>query len=179
MKRRLHPVGLPTLLACAALLGFAPLLCSVGEASAVRAPKPLLAVVQLRCEGRENPLGVDVAAPRLSWRLQALHPTARGIRQNAYQILVATSAHALAKDQGELWNSGKVPSDETCAIVYAGQPLASSRRVFWKVRCRDAGHVWESGRAAAKAPGARYLRTESGCAVFETAAGRYTFTVAR
>jgi alpha-L-rhamnosidase len=137
MKRMFHPAGLPTLLSCVALLVIAPRLCSVSEAASARAAKPLLTVEQLRCEGWTNPLGVDTATPRLSWRLQATHPIARGVRQSAYQILVASSAKALGQDAGGLWDSGKVSSDETFAIAYAGKPLTSSQRVFWKVRVWD------------------------------------------
>ena len=81
----------------------------------------------------------------------------RGERQTAYQILVASSAERLANDQGDLWDSGQVESDETIHIPYAGQRLRSSQQVFWKVRVWDkdgqavgverAGHL-DDGRAA-------------------------------
>jgi hypothetical protein len=38
----------------------------------------LLQPVDLRCEHRQNPLGIDTAHPRLSWILQATNPEARG-----------------------------------------------------------------------------------------------------
>ena len=47
----------------------------------------------LTCEYLTNPLGIDVAAPRLSWVIPA---GARGQRQTAYRILVATSDAKLA-----------------------------------------------------------------------------------
>ncbi len=67
---------------------------------------------------------------------------ARAQLQTGYQILVASSADALKADQGDLWDSGKVASDDTIAIVYAGKPLASHQKCFWKVR------VWDSQDAA-------------------------------
>jgi alpha-L-rhamnosidase len=76
---------------------------------------------QLRCEYRENPLGVDVARPRLSWQLT------EG-KQTAYQVVV-----------DGLWDSGRIESDEM-QTRYAGQPLRSSQRVSWKVR------VWPGGK---------------------------------
>jgi alpha-L-rhamnosidase len=88
----------------------------------------------LRCEYAHNPLGVDVSQPRLFWKLES---AVRGQRQSAYQILVASSADVLAKDQGDLWDSGKVISDETVQISYKGLPLKSSQQVFWKVRVWD------------------------------------------
>ncbi len=78
--------------------------------------------VNLRCEYLENPLGVDASRPRLSWQL------AEG-KQTAYQIVV-----------DGLWDSGRVESDETVNIPYAGPPLASRQRVTWRVR------VWPGGR---------------------------------
>ena len=80
------------------------------------------------------PLGVDSANPRLFW---ALESNMRGQRQTAYQILVASSEKNLSRDTGDLWDSGKVDSDETIQISYAGLALKSSQQVFWKVRAWD------------------------------------------
>ncbi len=93
-------------------------------------------VADLRCDYAANPLGVDSANPRLFWKLES---NARGQRQTAYQILVASSKQNLAQDKGDLWDSGKVDSDETIQIQYAGKELKSSQQVFWKVRAWDAG----------------------------------------
>ncbi len=90
---------------------------------------------QLCCEFALNPAGVDVLQPRLFWKLDS---TVRGERQSAYQILVATSEKNLARDRGDLWDSGKISSDETARIRYDGRPLASAQLVFWKVRAWDA-----------------------------------------
>ena len=93
-----------------------------------------LRIEALRCEYLADPLGIDVTKPRLSWTLAS---DQRGVKQSAYQILVASSAAALAADQGDLWDSGRVSSDETAHVVYAGAPLASRQRAFWKVRVWD------------------------------------------
>jgi alpha-L-rhamnosidase len=94
-----------------------------------------LVPVALRCEYAVDPLGVDIAQPRLYWIVES---DQRGQRQTAYQILVASSAEQLAQDKGDLWDSGKVVSDETIHVPYAGKSLASSQQVFWKVRSWDA-----------------------------------------
>jgi alpha-L-rhamnosidase len=94
-----------------------------------------LAPAALRCEYAVDPLGVDVAQPRLSWIVES---DERGQRQTAYRILVASSPDLLAQGKGDLWDSGKVDSDETAHIPYAGQTLASSQQVFWKVGVWDA-----------------------------------------
>lgn len=92
-------------------------------------------IMDLRCEYLSNPLGVDTAQPRLSWKLESRW---RGQRQTAYQILVAGSEKMLKDDRADLWDSGKVASDQSIHVVYAGQPLASRTRCYWKVRVWDA-----------------------------------------
>ncbi len=92
---------------------------------------------QLRCEYRQNPVGVDVALPRLSWTLEAAQIGARGLKQSAYHLLVASAPEQLAREQGDLWDSGKVTSDQQLHIQYAGKPLTSRLRCYWKVRVWD------------------------------------------
>ncbi len=93
-------------------------------------------IVNLRCEYRNNPLGIDVARPRLSWEIEERNqrPEARNQKQSAYHLLVASSEELLAKDQGDLWNSGKVGTDQTLNIEYAGKTLVSRQKCYWKVR---------------------------------------------
>ncbi|HEY4416555.1 MAG TPA: glycoside hydrolase family 78 protein [Verrucomicrobiae bacterium] len=98
------------------------------SAGAIEVQKP-------RCEYLDNPLGIDAAQPRLNWVLAS---DQRGDKQTAYQILVASSAELLATDKGDLWDSGKVASDESTQIIYQGQPLDSRQDCFWKVRVWDA-----------------------------------------
>ncbi|HEY5345424.1 MAG TPA: family 78 glycoside hydrolase catalytic domain, partial [Verrucomicrobiae bacterium] len=94
-----------------------------------------VAVGELRCEHLQNPQGIDVAQPRLSWLLQSGE---RNVKQSAYEILVASSEKKLAHNNGDLWDSGKVASDESILIAYAGKTLASREECFWKVRVWDA-----------------------------------------
>src|SRR4051794_22637445 len=98
----------------------------------------ILTPTNLRCEYRVDPLGIDVAQPRLSWVLQSDSPQQRGQKQSAYQIFVASSRDKLNSDQGDLWDSGKVASDDTIQIVYAGKALASNGSAFWKVQTWNA-----------------------------------------
>ncbi len=93
----------------------------------------MITVGTLRTEYAEFPLGIDVL-PRLSWTLTSPE---RGVRQRAYQVLVASSAVELAQDRGEVWDTGKVSSDRSVHIVYEGQPLTSATRYHWKVRVWD------------------------------------------
>jgi alpha-L-rhamnosidase len=91
-------------------------------------------VADLRCEYLTDPLGIDAASPRLSWTLRSGQ---RGQRQTAYQVLVASSPERLGQQQGDLWDSGRVASDATAQVVYAGKPLGSRQACYWKVRAWD------------------------------------------
>lgn len=78
-----------------------------------------------------NPLGLDTSAPRFSWQITS---DKKDVVQTAYEILVASSAENLNADNGDLWSSGKVESNEQLWITYAGKPLKSNQRAYWKVR---------------------------------------------
>ena len=104
-----------------------------------------LAVTNLRCEYLANPQGIDVARPRLGWMMGAIDQKSevRGQRQTAYQVLVASTPELLAKDQGDLWDGGKVASNQSVQVEYAGRPLESRAICYWKVR------VWTGNAATA------------------------------
>ena len=110
---------------------------------------PAADLTNLRCEYLANPLGIDVEKPRLSWVIEVggRRTDDRGQKQTAYQVLVASTLERLAKDQGDLWDSGKVASDQSIQVEYAGQRLLSQTRCHWKVR------VWDKdGRPSAWSP---------------------------
>ena len=50
-----------------------------------------------------------------------------------------------------LWDSGKVASDQSIQVRYAGKPLVSEQECFWKVRVWD-----EQGKASAWSEPARW-----------------------
>lgn len=104
-------------------------------------------VTNLRCEHRINPLGIDATSPRLSWQLES---NERNVKQIAYRLLVASTSELLAQGQGDLWDSGKVASDETVLIEYQGKPLASRAVCHWQVQvwC-EAGKTYEITSAPA------------------------------
>jgi alpha-L-rhamnosidase len=109
-------------------------LVAVGLAPLAAGADGKLNVVQLRTEYLVNPLAIEDSAPRLSWRVES---EARGQKQTAYRILVASSAQKLAAEEGDLWDSGKIADDETVNLVYRGRPLASRTACFWKVQAWD------------------------------------------
>jgi len=109
---------------------------------AVESVKGAVVVSNLLCGFISDPLGVDEPAPQLSWQMHANGPALRGQTQRAYQILVATSTDALNNDRGDLWDSGRVGSDSSLNVPYAGAALASEQQLFWKVRVWDQdGHL--------------------------------------
>lgn len=111
---------------------------TVDNQSRSESGKSALIPVFLRTESHESPLGIDVRTPMLSWMIEEGNPSEkRGIRQNAYQILVAGSEELLAADNGNLWDSGWVTSDQSIHIVYGGKPLQARKQAHWKVRIKD------------------------------------------
>jgi alpha-L-rhamnosidase len=88
----------------------------------------------LRCEYRIDPWGIDEKAPRLSWQVKS---DEHGQRQTAYQVIVGDSVSSLLNNKDLLWDSGKVESDDTTAIVYHGRELTSGQVCVWKVRVWD------------------------------------------
>ena len=96
---------------------------------------------ELRCEYEVDPLGIDACRPRLSWQTPS---EPRGSRQSAYRIVVAGSAAALDAGGEVLWDSGKVASERSVNVPYAGCELGSGERCWWRVRTWD-----REGRAGA------------------------------
>jgi hypothetical protein len=105
-----------------------------------------MTVTNLACEDRTNPLGIDVAQPRLGWILPS---SQRGDTQTAYQILVASSQTLLDSNTADLWDSGQVATNQQNQISYGGAALQTSQPVFWKVRVWDANGVASSWSATA------------------------------
>ncbi len=127
-------------LCIASLLFFAACQTTAGSG----ASNSSLVPAHLRCEYKSEPLGIGTSAPHLDWRVEAVDPSARGLAQSAWQILVASDQGQLARDHGDLWDSGKVASASTSDIAYGGAPLAFGSVAHWKVR------VWDQvGRTSA------------------------------
>ncbi len=89
-------------------------------------------VVALKCEGFSCPLGLTELRPRLSWRLDTPR---EGARQVAYRLMASSSPDGFGVP--ELWDSGRVASNQTAFIEYGGAPLYSRERVYWRVEIED------------------------------------------
>ncbi len=87
----------------------------------------------LRCEYGANPLGIDTPAPRLTWQV---NDDRYGAVQAAYQVAVSTDPK-MADEARVVWDTGKVESDSCVLVPYAGKPLTSATRYYWRVRTWD------------------------------------------
>ena len=86
--------------------------------------KPDVSVSWLRVENLEKPMGIDTDQPRFSWNILS---DKQDVKQTAYQIIVTT-------DKGEVWNSGRVDSDQQLWVPYGGLSLKSNTHCTWKVK---------------------------------------------
>lgn len=125
-----------------------------GRAGALRVGTPTVEYVR-------DPLGLDTTEPRLTWPLVSDTP---GQTQSAYQIRVASAPDRLGAP--DVWDSGRVESDHSVLVPYAGPALAPLTRYHWSVRVWNAaGEVsgwsgdawWETGLMSTAAWSARWI----------------------
>ena len=96
----------------------------VGVAKKKKEVKPAVSISWLRVENQQTPQGIDTAEPRFSWTILS---DKQDVRQTAYQIVVST-------EKGEVWNTGRVASDQQLWVRYQGKPLNSAMQCTWKVK---------------------------------------------
>lgn len=94
----------------------------------------MISIDQLAVDYDPRPYGLDNPQPGFSWIPESEE---RAQSQSAYQILVASSPDNLEQDKGDMWDTGKIESDETVHIPYDGKTLQSTQRYCWKVRVWD------------------------------------------
>ncbi|WP_161557847.1 family 78 glycoside hydrolase catalytic domain [Micromonospora sicca] len=132
--------------------------CPVPSAAATAANTT---VERLRVDALTEPIGIDDTSPHLSWELVS---SGRSVTQTAYEVRAATSAERL--DDPDLWESGRVDSDQSTGVPWAGAQLRSRQRVVWQARIWDsAGRVsrwsepasWEMGLLDANDWSARWI----------------------
>lgn len=100
-----------------------------------------LSVLQPKTENLINPLGVETLMPRFSWQLSS---PKRGTMQTACEIRVANTADDLTKGRNLIWQSGRMQTEASVHVEYAGPSPISGQRLYWQVR------VWDNqGQASA------------------------------
>ncbi len=101
----------------------------------------------LRCENLTEPIAIDNTVPHFSWKIQADYP----LRQQYYEIQVASDSLQLIKNKADLWNSAQIRSSSSVMIPYKGKELTSRMLCYWRVRIGD-----EKGNVSAWSPVQRF-----------------------
>ncbi|KDN56522.1 glycoside hydrolase family 78 protein [Flavobacterium seoulense] len=109
-----------------------------------------IAVQKLTCERAENSLTINPNQVRFSWKLVSQK---ENNSQKSYEVLVASSAEKLNKNQGDIWASGKVNSNQSQLVVYKGKALKNGSQYFWKVK------VWDKNNKESKWSPTAFFRT--------------------
>jgi alpha-L-rhamnosidase len=95
-------------------------------------------VQYLLTENKVDPISIDAVNPRFSWQLNAGEK--RSVMQTAYELKVSS----LGKGKHDVWETGKVMSDQSMYIAYKGEPLVAGQKYSWQVK------VWDNtGKATA------------------------------
>jgi alpha-L-rhamnosidase len=98
----------------------------------------MLKVKNLRCEYKQNPMGISVLKPRLSWVLSS---DEKNVMQVSYHLQVSENDVSFVS---LAWDSGKTDSDRSVHVEYEGQSLLSKSRYYFRVK------VWDNhGNASA------------------------------
>ena len=132
------------------LLCCSPLAANAAVSLAHPLAKASVTPDNLRCEYLPEPVGLDVREPRLSWQLKVVDDEKHGQRQTGYQVLVSGNKRSLAKQRGDLWDSGEVASSQSLHVPYQGKPLVSGQECFWAVRVRDEQGRWSRWSSPAR-----------------------------
>lgn len=89
---------------------------------------------RLRADALVDPLQALSAEPTLSWIGAG---EGDNLRQTAYQVMVSSSYERAEVGEADLWDSGRVESDDSLHIRYAGEAMEPAQRAYWRVRLWD------------------------------------------
>ena len=109
-------------------------LAMIVHTSLIANPSAAIQVAGLYCDHAVNPIAIDHRRPTLGWIMAS---TGRAHYQSAYRILVSRDPVTLRRGIGDLWDSGKVTSDNSTDVVYGGTEQASGEKCYWQVRVWD------------------------------------------
>ena len=90
-----------------------------------------ISVVNLKCESKISPIGIDVVHPNLSWEITSKE---QNTQLSTYQIIVSDTPENIKKNIGDIWDSRVVKSNRSGHAEYAGKPLSAEKKYYWKVK---------------------------------------------
>ncbi len=90
-----------------------------------------VSITNANVEQQVRPMPLATATPRFSWNFEATD--ANDVVQQDYRIIVASTAENAKNNVGDLWDSGVTESSQMLYVPYAGKPLQSRDKAFWKV----------------------------------------------
>jgi alpha-L-rhamnosidase len=108
------------------------LLAIVGATPSVLGAEAQSKVIALKCDSLVEPLGIDTPEPLLSWQLQ---DKAWGAKQTAYEILVSRKSSVSGDPKAVIWDSGRITSEQSINVPYAGPALEAERRITGGYEC--------------------------------------------
>jgi hypothetical protein len=88
-------------------------------------------IQKLLCNNTENPTVINTPDPQFSWQLKS---EKRNQYQSAYHLIVSDNSEEIKHSHGNIWDSGKVNSDQSILVSYKGQRLNPAQKYFWKVK---------------------------------------------
>lgn len=95
-------------------------------------------IKNMKVEYGSEPIAIATKQPRFSWQITNA-PATRGLKQTSYTIIL-TDEHGK-----EVWNTGKVTSDQSLNIRYTGESLKPSTRYQWHLT------IWDNQKEMATA----------------------------
>ena len=102
-------------------------------------------IYNLRCESMENPIGISITKPRLTWNLRS---EKRGVYQKAFRVTLEREIPGQEGSREQIFDSGPTEKKET-AYILDETVLESSTRYFWNVEVTDQdGKVWKAPQDA-------------------------------
>ncbi len=116
----------------------------------IGAESPAPAGLTCQLLSRPDRAVITSRSPQFGWSLTS---PARGARQSAYRIIVASTRDGIARTAGDLWDSQKVKSDASLNVPYGGKPLAPNSSFWWAVQ------VWDEGDTASPFSEPQMFRT--------------------
>ena len=121
-------------------------------------------ITNLRCEYKINPVGIDVANPRLSWQINS---DQTNIIQKSYRVLVSKYLEEIEQNIGDTWDSGIINSNDYWC-EYKGPQLTGETKYFWKIFVAAHGNAsFRKDNVAAQASPSKLKRSRS-IALFES-----------